>query len=170
MRGRQLSFLPPVRVQHGGDIRKGKRKLARPIDTKRPMHVVLRSVRARGEWSLLHRRNKARVFALAHETAKTFGVRIYRFSNVGNHIHLLVVARSRRAFQAFLRVLSGGIAFAVTGTRKGSPIGRFWDKLAYSRIVTWGSEFRVLETYFIKNLLESMGIPREDYEFKPLPG
>jgi REP element-mobilizing transposase RayT len=170
MRGRQLSFLPPPRLSHGGDIRRGKRKLARPLDPKRPMHVTLRALQATGEWSMLRRGTKGRVFLLAHQTAEKYGVRIYRFENVGNHLHLLVLAPSRRAFQAFLRVLTAAIAFLVTGTKKGQKLARrFWDKLAYSRIIDWGREFRALETYFAKNLLESLGIPREDYLLKPLP-
>ena len=170
MRGRQLSFLPPPRLCHGGDIRKGKRKLARPIDPKRPIHVTMRAVQARGEWSMLRKGTKSRIFVLVHEAADKYGVKVHRFENVGNHLHLLVRAPSRREFQSFLRVITGGIAFLVTGTRKGQKLGhRFWDKLAYSRIVSWGREFRAIETYFIKNLLESLGIPREDFWLRLVP-
>ena len=107
---------------------------------------------------------------MVHETAEKYGVKVYRFSNVGNHLHLLVQVPSRRAWQAFIRALSGAVAFHVTGTRKGKALARkFWDSLAFSRIVSWGREYRTLEIYFVKNLLESLGIPREDQLLKPLP-
>jgi hypothetical protein len=41
------------RAEHGGSIRQGRRKLARPVDPKRPLHVVLRSEKAKGDLSLL---------------------------------------------------------------------------------------------------------------------
>jgi REP element-mobilizing transposase RayT len=169
MRARQLSFLPPSPLSFGGDIRAGRRKIARPIDPKRPMHIVLRSIRARGDWSMLKRGNRARVHQLVDETASKYGVRVHRFSNVGNHLHLLVSTKTRRGFQSFLRVLTGAIAFAITGARKGNPVGRFWDKLAFSRVLSWEREFRAIETYFIKNDLESLGIAREQYILKPFP-
>ena len=48
---RQLSFLPSFKslntaLKHGGDVRKGRRKVARPVDPKRPIHLVLTSSRA----------------------------------------------------------------------------------------------------------------------------
>lgn len=154
----QLSFLPKVRFDHGGDIGKGKRKTMRPFDPKKAMHVVLRSSRAKGTWSLLHPKNKLHIHRIIYETADRCGVRIYRFVNVGNHIHLLFRAKSRKNFQTFLRIISGIIATLVTGATKANPVGKFWDKLAYSRIVSWGREFKALHAYLIKNLLEALGV------------
>ena len=158
MRAHQLSFLPPPRLEHGGETRPKRRKLARPIDPKRPLHVVLRSSRARGNWSLLHPRHKGRVYGLVESISERYDVRVYRFANVGNHVHLLVQAKSRKNFQAFLRVLSGAIAFVVTGAKKGNPVGRFWDHLAYSRVVGWGKDFDRVRNYLILNLLEGFGV------------
>jgi hypothetical protein len=161
VKSRQLSLLPSQPLQHGGDCRAGKRKTARPIDPKRPMHVTIRSSRARGAWSMLHPRHARRVDALAHRTARRHGVRLYRFVNVGNHAHLLVRARKRAHFQAFLRDLTGSIAITITGARKGNPVGKFWDRLAWSRVVSWGREFRdVLRDYFLSNSLEASELGR----------
>lgn len=119
---------------------------------------------------MLHRRHKARLMILVHDTAEKYGVELYRFENVGNHLHMILSTPSREAFQGFLRVVTGAIAFLVTGTRKGRPLKkRFWDLLAWSRIVNWGREFRVLEAYLMKNLLESLGIQRDSYSFKLVP-
>jgi REP element-mobilizing transposase RayT len=170
-RARQLSLLPAPPVFHGGDHAQRKRKTLRPIDPKRPMHIVMRATQARGEWSLLHRRNKARIFITVNRKAEHFGVRVYRFSNVGNHLHILVLPGSRKGFQNFLRAISGEIALLVTGTRKGRALKRrFWDVLAFTRVVSWGREFRSVTAYFAKNMLESLGIPRSEYLLKLLPG
>ncbi len=170
-RPNQLSFLPHLlklsakelreNREHGGDIRKGKRKIARPFDPKKPMHLVFRSTRARGVRSMLHPKNKKRVDVLVKSVARKSGVRIYQYANVGNHLHLLVSAGVRKDLQSFLRRLSGAIALLITGARKGSS-QRFWDGLVYSRIVTWGREFKTVTLYVIRNLMEAeLGIKRD---------
>ena len=108
---------------------------------------------------MLHPRHCKRVESLVHTAARRFGIRVYRYANVGNHLHLLVQTRKSRDFQNFLRFLTGAVAFAVSGARKGNPIGRFWEKLAYTRIVSWGREFETVTAYFIKNLFEAAGFP-----------
>src|SRR5690606_1064530 len=107
----------------------GKRKLERPLDPKRPLHVTLKSTRARGPWSLLNPRHRYCIEDRLHATARKHKLKIYRFQNVGNHLHLLVKAPTRAAFQAFLREFAGRIAMLVTRARKGHPVGRFWDAL-----------------------------------------
>src|SRR3954469_22225206 len=90
-----------VRTAHGGTLARGRRKLERPVSTRRPMHVVLTSQRARGPWSL--RRHERAVREALRAMARRFGIVVYDFANVGSHLHLLVRARRRDAFQAFLR-------------------------------------------------------------------
>ncbi|MBI2605879.1 MAG: transposase [Deltaproteobacteria bacterium] len=153
---RQLALLPKPSLEHGSSLRTGKRKIARPIDTKRAMHLVMRATRARGPWSMLREEHKPKIERLVHLASSRHGVRVYRFSNVGNHLHLLVRARTRVGFQNFLRVITAQTAALATGARKGNPKGRFWDALAYSRVVSWGREFKKLQAYLSKNLLEGM--------------
>jgi hypothetical protein len=106
---RQLSFLPPARRKHGGEVRQGKRKEARPFNPKLAVHLILKSSRARGTWSMLHPRHKGRVYWLIESKAEKHSVRVYQFANVGNHLHMLIRARSHASFKRFLRELSGAI-------------------------------------------------------------
>jgi hypothetical protein len=75
---------------------------------------------------------------------------------------------SRKAFQRFLKELAGTIAIIVTGAKKGAALAKnatdrgFWDQLAYTRIVSWGREFKNLELYFVKNLFEAAGLIRRN--------
>jgi REP element-mobilizing transposase RayT len=165
---RQASFLPRLgfshRPDHGGELRKGKRKVARPFSHKHAIHVVLRSERARGSWSLLARKNERLVERLLSVCARRYHLRLYRFVNVGNHLHLLIKAESRSyavaksEFQAFLRQFAGMIAFGVTGAKKGSAKGGFWHKLVYTTIVHWGRQYDRIKDYFTKNFFESKGL------------
>jgi REP element-mobilizing transposase RayT len=159
-RRRLQPFLSPAfvpRTEHGGDLRAGKRKLARPIDPKRPVHVILRVAGARGPRSLLARANRRHVDDLVHRYSRRFRVRIHTYANVGNHLHLLIQGRDRRGIRSFLRVLPGQIAQKVTGARKGQRLarGRFWDALAFTRVVEWGKAFDAAKLYVFKNQLES---------------
>jgi hypothetical protein len=75
-----------------GALGRGRRKLERPVSTRRPMHVVLSSKRARGEWSM---RKHDRAIKALRAAARRFAVRVYDFANVGTHLHLLVRVRRR---------------------------------------------------------------------------
>src|SRR6476660_207554 len=122
-------------AEHGGDIRRGRRKIARPLSSRRPIHVVLRSERARGIWSLRHRSVEAKIKKTLKAQAARHGIKIYSFANAVTHLHLLVRAPRRDQFHAFLRGFAGTATRIVTGARRGRPIGRFWSTRAYSRIV-----------------------------------
>lgn len=158
-RRKQLSFLPPQRLDHGGKQSKGKRKTARPIDTKRPLHLIFRAQQARGSWSLLHPKNAQHVDYLTRACARRHGIKLYRFVNVGNHMHLIVQGRARRHVQSFLRDITGTLAIAITGARKGAALkNRFWDHLAASRVVSWGRDFKGALDYLAKNAFEAAGL------------
>ncbi len=158
--------LSGTRLEHGGETRKGCRKIARPVDPKRSMHIVLRSSRARGELSLLNLTNRKIVEKVLLAAQKRFAVKVYNKANVGNHLHLIIKARTRRDFQAFMRMISGRIAALVTGAKKGHSFKpdatagtrKFWDALAFSRVINWGRDFIDTQIYITKNLFEGEGI------------
>lgn len=156
--------MPKTSLEHGGSLRRGKRKIIRPLDPKRPLHVVLRSLRAKGEWSLNHRKNRAVVSAVVYEEAHKSGVIVQHFANVGNHLHIVICGPTRKAIQRFLRVVPGQIAMKVMKAAKGAARGRFWEKLAYSRVVSWGRELKAVLKYVSLNLIEGQGYPREELD------
>jgi hypothetical protein len=84
-------------------------------------------------------------------------VKVYDFANVGSHLHLLVRARRRENFRAFLRSFAGIVARKVTGARRGRPIrgGRFWTGLAWSRVVSWGRDYWGVRNYIFRNRIEA---------------
>lgn len=145
------------RTAHGGRESLGKRKVSRPFTPKASMHIVLKSRRAKGLWSMKHRKNQASIAAMVYVYAARFKVRVYRFANVGDHLHLHVKSTDRKALADYLRVLAGRIAVTVSGARKGlKRIGRFWDHLCWSRLVKWGREFHEVQRYVMANELEAV--------------
>jgi hypothetical protein len=85
---------------------------------------------------------------------RRFDVRVYDFANVGSHLHLLVRARRREAFQGFLRSFAGIVARRVTGARRTRPVGRFFTGLAWSRVVSWGRDYFGVRHYVFRNQIE----------------
>lgn len=121
---------------------------------------------------MLHPRHCNHIRDLLERLKKRWGISVYRYANVGNHVHLLIGAKSRAQWQGFIRELSGGIAMIVTGARKGYALKRsktagvpesaqrgFWDHLVFSRIVSWGKDFNGVAEYVLKNLWEAAGVP-----------
>jgi REP element-mobilizing transposase RayT len=94
------------------------------------------------------------VRATLRALAQRFGIRVYDVANVGSHLHLLVRARKREAFQAFLRSFAGIVARRVTGARRGQPRGRFFTALAWSRVVAWGRDYLGVRHYVFRNAIE----------------
>jgi hypothetical protein len=103
--------------------------------------------------------------------ARRFGVRVYDFANVGSHLHLILRARRREAFQSFLRSFAGIVARRVTGARRGQPAGRFFSGLAWSRVVSWGRDYIGLRHYVFRNQIEASSGPavRRAFEQGPAP-
>jgi REP element-mobilizing transposase RayT len=143
-----------ARVQHGGDVRRVRRKMERPVSTRRAMHVTPHSDRAYGDWSL--RRHQREVRETLAACARRSGVRVYDFANVGSHLHLLVRVRRRAELQSILRSFAGLVARRVTGAGRNKPLrgGRFWSALAWSRIVSWGREYSMVRNYIYRNRIE----------------
>jgi REP element-mobilizing transposase RayT len=157
---KQLEFFDQAkcnnRNEYGGTLTLGKRKTARPFNCKSSIHLVLRSTEARGSKSFLTPANKIKVETLLKKLSTRWSISIYEKAISGNHIHLLVRAKQKIQLQNFLRVLAGQIAMQVGGRKKGSPNERkFWDLLAYSRLVSWGREFLKVKKYVFQNFLEA---------------
>jgi REP element-mobilizing transposase RayT len=143
-------------AEHGGDKSLGRRKIARPVGIKHAMHLCLRSSLAKGEFNLRRSQNFKRVASIVREESTKHNVRIHSWANVGNHIHFMLRVYRRDDFRNFLRAFSGRTSMAVTGARKGKPLGRrFWDHLAYSRLCTSRREEMILGDYVDANQIEA---------------
>jgi REP element-mobilizing transposase RayT len=145
-------------LTHGGELAKGRRKTARPFDSRRAMHVVLRSGVAGSSMPSLYG-YRGYIGILVAELAHRFGVRVYEKSVNSNHIHLVTRGRDRAGFKRFLMALSGRIAQKVTGAKKGAPQPtKFWESIPWSRILEWGKAYITALRYAKQNALEAEGI------------
>lgn len=164
-RAKQLGFeiLEMNNVKEfGGALLKGNPKLKRPISIKNASHLVLRSVLAQGPLSFL--RKDGEIQQITKRQAKKFGVKIYRYANGGNHLHMIILPRSRQAFNSFIRSITGLIARLVLGAERGSAKNlQFWERRPFTRIVEWGRAYKQACDYLLQNTLEALGF----IEYKP---
>jgi hypothetical protein len=124
----------------------------RPLARRKPVHLVLKAKRAlspKGMWIELE----------IERLAKRFALRIYRLAIARDHIHLVIEIPGRKEYVAFIRSLTGLIA------RK---LGKgLWHLLPFTRVASWGKDFRNLMDYLRKNLEETVGLrpyePRRDF-------
>ncbi len=142
----------------GGALLRGNAREKRPISLKRPLHLVMRSSMARGQLSFLNQKRRKRIEDLLRRTAASNDVKLYRYANSGNHLHLIVLPSSREAFNSFVRAISGLIARLTLGAEKGSAKGlKFWDARPFTRIIEWGRDFTRACAYVLQNRLEALG-------------
>jgi REP element-mobilizing transposase RayT len=159
-----------LRLEHGGALTYKKRKTKRAITIKKPMHLVLRSDKAKGPRSLL--KNKSLVLKILRKYSRKFAVRVYQVAVCGNHIHCLVKGCNRKQLQHFFRVFSGQVAQEILtkhpeakGEQKAFRGGThrknhktFWSLLLYTRVVSWGRDYLNAKSYVIRNELEALGM------------
>jgi hypothetical protein len=121
-RNKQLGFeileAKNMKFFGGSHLKNSNPKTARPISTKRSMHLVMHSSKAKGSYSFL--KFYSEIQLIINTQAKAFGVKVYRQANAGNHLHLIVLPRSREAFNGFIRAISGLIPRLVLGVERGS--------------------------------------------------
>ena len=114
------SLLSYARAGFGGaGTQRSHPTKARPFSPRAPLHVVMRSERARGDFSLL--RYGRRVEKILAGEAARVGGKLYDLANSGNHLHLVVRLPSPTAMRRFMRASSGLIAREVLGAKKGTP-------------------------------------------------
>lgn len=133
----------------GGSLLKNSNaKTKRPLDSKFPIHLVLRARHSR----MRQPQHFALVNEIVRESAKKYGVKLYRYANVGNHLHLLLKLLRRERWNAFIRELTGRIAQVVQES------AGFWLYRPYTRVVRgWQKAYHSAKDYIFLNELEAEG-------------
>lgn len=143
-----------MKYTFGGKSTKGKRKIARTLLPKKWVHLCLKSKKAMGSYSLLHKQNRSKIEGLIRRKAKENHIELRDAVNMGNHLHLKIRSQRKEDFQRFLRSISGQIARIATGAKKGKKFGKFWDGIAFTRVLMTAFEELQLKGYFRANRIE----------------
>jgi REP element-mobilizing transposase RayT len=169
---KQKEFFKKGEKAFGGELMKSaKGRLGcRPISTKSTMHLILRSSKAKGDWSFKKIQNENKIKVVIQKFSRKYGVKILSLANVGNHLHFQIKLSNRRVYPSFIRAIAGSIAMAVTGSAKGKPFkkcakDRFWDYRPFTRIVAGLRDFLGLRDYIQLNQLEGFGVRKQEGRF-----
>lgn len=188
---KQLSLLKKMPNSYGGELlktRKGRAR-GRPLDTKNTMHLVLRSSKAKGDWSFKKSKNARNINAIIAKFSKKYGVRILSYANVGNHLHFHIKLTNRHTYKPFIRAISSAIVSAVTGcnrwqslddihesqlhsyaskavvaasSKSGKSKTKFWDYRPFTRVVIGFRALLGLKDYIRINQMEGFGFTRSE--------
>lgn len=160
----QLSLIQKTTLAYGGELLKTRagRASGRPLDTKNTMHLVLRSSKAKGDYSMRKPGHSQKVKKILERFSKKYGIKIISFANVGNHLHLHIKIALRSAYKPFIRAITAAIAMAITGASrwKTSALGKFWDYRPFTRVVVGWRAVKTLRDYIHINQWEGMGVGR----------
>jgi len=152
MRQASFGFLKDYKKEFGGALLQGKRKSARPLSTKQPIHVVLKSTHSRP-----FHPNSRKLEKIFRTQAQKYGIKIYDLALNWSHIHALITIPSRQAYLAFIRTLTAAIVMAISKLTGQSLKGLF-NLRPFTRILSWGREFASVRGYLELNQMEALGL------------
>jgi hypothetical protein len=156
---KQVSLFPIAPPVFGGNLPRGRRKLARPLARKRPTHLILKAKR-----EIFSERKT--VLDVVFGQAEKQSIRIYDLAVAKDHLHLVIATPGRREYRAFIRSVTGLLA-----RRFGKGL---WTALPFTRVAQWGAAYRELQRYMEQNREEALGRrpykPRKDCYQRFRPG
>ena len=140
----------------GGELNFKKRKSRRPLDPKKPLHIVLRASSYKP--CFLHR--DPFINKVIQKWANRFAIKIYESSVNANHLHLVIGFKHRKLYQYFISALAGQIAQLLKVK---------WEFRPFTRIIEWGRDLKNACAYVIKNQKEAWGMINYEPRIKKSP-
>jgi REP element-mobilizing transposase RayT len=174
-------------LNYGGILRRKKLgRSLRPLSTKEPIHLVLKTQRCTLRTGTLRSPyGRAIIDIIIKKYAQRFFVKIDQYSIQGDHIHFLIRAPRRSRYQYFFRVIAGQIAqqFLASGLLKamtGAPLNHkiaakdqgepgfrngesstgLWMYRPFTRVVRGYRAYRIVRDYIQLNECEAKGVIR----------
>ena len=129
----------------GGSLLVGKRKEKRPLTTKSPIHLILKS-----DLKSIFKPTDKNLENILRRTAEEFNVKLYDLAINWSHIHFLIKIKDKKDYVKFIRALTARLAL------------KFGKKLftlrPFTRILSWGRDFRNVLNYVLKNQRQAQGL------------
>ncbi len=137
--------------EHGDSLLSGKRKGRRALSTKHAIHLVLKS-----DLKGVFNPENQRLEQLIRKTAENFHIRIYSTALNWSHIHCVMKIKDRKSYNAFIRVLTSTLAIKIRKHKNFT--GKVFTVRPFTRILSWGRDFKNVVSYLVLNQLESLGL------------
>lgn len=127
-------FSDKIVLEHGGSLNSGKRKRARPFYFGRPVHFVLKA-----SLDCVILPNKNLILETLNEMCEKFVVRKFGVGVNADHIHLHLQFSDRGSYNSWVRAVTGVLSRRIRGLE--------WRFIPYSRVETWGRDFKQVQEY-----------------------
>lgn len=155
---KQYSFFKNQSASFGGSLLFGKRKEKRPLSTKKPMHLILKSEKASAQLSFVnHRRIIENIF---YKLSTRYGVKVAKLAVNFNHIHVVIHFKSIHSYKSWIRHLTAEMVREIS-RRTQSLLKGFFTHRPFTRILEWGKDYRNALDYLDLNLMEVVGMRPE---------
>ncbi len=160
MRQVSFGFLKDCRKEFGGSLLDGKRKSKRPLSTKHPMHLILKS-----SCNGVFNPGNISLEKLLRSQGKKFGLKIYDLALNWSHIYFILKIENRKNYNKFIRSLTAILAKRI---RKLKPeLAVIFELRPFTRSLSWGRDFKRGLEYVILNQMEALGfVVREKHKKK----
>ena len=165
MRQAAFSFLKDYKKEFGGSLLQGKRKSKRPLSTKHPLHLVLKSC-LKGVFNPGNKSLKELIRSQCHQ----FGIKIYDLALNWSHIHLVIKIQDRKDYLKLIRSLTSILAGRIRRAKKDLINEDIFTLRPFTRILTWGRDFKNALEYQVLNQLEAWGLIKREKKFKKVTG
>lgn len=154
-RPKQLSFFKNQSNSFGGSLLAGKRKSKRPLSTKHPLHLILKSELAKGPLRFTaHRSTLEKVFS---KLSKRYGIKIHDLAVNFDHIHTVISFRNISSYKSWIRHLTSEIVKEIS-LRTKLVLTNFFTHRPYTRVVAWGKDLCGVLEYLVLNKMEVFGL------------
>jgi REP element-mobilizing transposase RayT len=142
----------------GGALLKGNARIARPLSTKKPVHMVMKSKLAKGERAFSKAKLSKQIEEVVKKLASENNIKLQRYANGGDHLHFVLNISSRKSFNIFLRAISGLIARITLGAERGNPVDKqFWDNKPYTKILESSEELKAVSSIMAQRKPQATG-------------
>ena len=147
MRQTSFSFLKDYRKEFGGSLLLGKRKSKRPLSTQHPIHLILKSC----EKNLFNPGNRSLEKLIRNEASK-FQIKIYDLALNWSHIHILIRLKNKTDYVKFIRSLTAILSIRIRKAK--AHLKTIFNLRPFTRIISWGRDFKLALSYQTLNQLE----------------
>ena len=152
MRQLSLGFLKDYKKEFGGSLLIGKRKTARPIAIKKPMHLILKTTKLSPFNPTNYKLEK-----IIKQYASKYQITVYDYALNWSHIHLTIKLPNREAYFAFIKTVTAALINYLSKALKKDLKGLF-DLRPYTKIITCRKQFENAIDYMELNQQEALGL------------
>jgi REP element-mobilizing transposase RayT len=152
MRQLQMAFASNYKKEFGGSLLIGKRKTARPLAVKKPMHLILKTTKVSPFNPTNYKLEK-----IIKRFADRYKITVYDYSLNWSHIHLTIKLPNRAAYFAFIKTVTAALISYLSRV-SGKNLKGLFDLRPFTKIITCKKQFENAIDYMILNQQEALGL------------